>query len=105
MSFADRLPLRLAAVAVLCILTLDGPASSAAPAPLDVPGRSDQTPWVAASGPFVAVAWGASAAGKADVFLAVSRDGGTTFGAPVQVNRVAGEARLGGELPPRVALV
>ena len=26
-----------------------------------------------------------------------------TFGAPVQVNTIAGEARLGGELPPRVA--
>jgi hypothetical protein len=53
----------------------------------------------------VAVAWGASAAGKsADVFVAVSRDGGRTFGAPVQVNTVPGEARLGGELPPRVAL-
>jgi hypothetical protein len=34
----------------------------------------------------------------------VSRDGGRTFGAPVQVNSTSGEARLGGELPPRVAL-
>ena len=105
MSCVDRLPLRAAAIAVLCIAWLGSPTSSSAPAPLDVPGRSDQTPWVAASGSFVAVAWGASAAGKADVFLAVSRDGGDTFGQPVQVNRIAGEARLGGELPPRVALV
>ncbi|HXW06979.1 MAG TPA: sialidase family protein [Vicinamibacterales bacterium] len=73
--------------------------------PLDVPGRSSSTPWVAAAGPFVAVAWGASISGKTDVFVAVSRDGGTTFGSPVQVNRVAGEARLGGEMPPRIALV
>ena len=72
---------------------------------LDIPGRSDATPWVAASGSFVAVAWGAGGGGKTDVYLAVSRDGGATFGSPVQVNETAGEARLGGELPPRVALV
>jgi hypothetical protein len=71
---------------------------------LDIPGRSDATPWVAASGSFVAAAWGASADGKTDVFLAVSHDGGRRFGAPVQVNAKAGEARLGGELPPRVAI-
>jgi hypothetical protein len=71
---------------------------------LGVDGRSNQTPWVAARGSFVAVVWGATAQSQADVFLVVSRDGGTTFGAPVQVNRSAGDARLGGELPPRVAL-
>jgi hypothetical protein len=70
----------------------------------DVPGRADAYPWVAASGLFVAVAWGAGDGDKTDVFVAVSRDGGSTFGFPVQVNRIPGEARLGGELPPRVAL-
>ena len=77
------------------------------PAPtvtLDVPERSDSTPWIAASGAFVAVTWGASADGKADVFVATSADGGRTFGAPVRVNRADGEGRLGGELPPRVAV-
>ena len=34
----------------------------------------------------------------------MNRNGGKTFGTPVQVNRTPGEARLGGELPPRVAL-
>ena len=72
---------------------------------LDVPDRADANPWVAAAGSFVAVAWGARSSGKTDVFLAVSRDGGSTFGPPVQVNAIAGEARLGGELPPRIALV
>ena len=72
---------------------------------LDIPGRSDATPWVAARGAFVAVAWGATNSGKTDVFAAVSRDGGATFAAPVRVNTVEGEARLGGELPPRVAIV
>jgi hypothetical protein len=73
---------------------------------LAVPGRSNQTPWAAALGPFVAVAWGAQPAdGALDVFVSVSRDSGQTFGAPVRVNDIEGEARLGGELPPRVALV
>ena len=70
----------------------------------NVPGRANATPSIAAAGRFVAVAWGASASGKADVFVAVSRDGGTTFGAAVQVNTVPGEGRLNGEMPPRVAL-
>ena len=96
----------LAVVSVISLLAVgsaQGPTTS--PVMLDVPGRSDATPWVASSGSFAAVAWGATAAGKTDVFLAVSRDGGRTFSAPVQVNSVPGEARLGGELPPRVALV
>jgi hypothetical protein len=80
--------------------------ASASGITLAVPGRSNQTPWAAALGPFVAVAWGAQqAAGKPDVFVAVSRDSGRTFGPAVRVNDIEGEARLGGELPPRVALV
>jgi hypothetical protein len=79
-------------------------ASAASSIVFDIPGRPDSTPSVAASGSFVAIAWGAGAGGKADVFLAVSRDGGATFASPVQVNTIAGEARLGGELPPRVAV-
>jgi hypothetical protein len=71
---------------------------------LSVEGRSSSNPWIDAVGSFAVVAWGASSAGKTDVFVAVSRDGGRTFGAPVQVNTTSGEARLGGELPPRVAL-
>jgi hypothetical protein len=72
---------------------------------LAVPGRSSSTPWIASDGSFVAVAWGArTPAGASDVFVAVSRDAGATFSAPVQVNKTAGEARLGGELPPRVVL-
>jgi hypothetical protein len=64
----------------------------------------NSTPWVAAHGSFVAAVWGASREGRADVYAAVSRDGGASFAAPVRVNVVDGEARLGGELPPRVAL-
>ena len=72
---------------------------------LAVEGQVNATSSIAALGTFVAVAWGATPpGGGADVFVATSGDGGRTFTAPVRVNRTAGEARLGGELPPRVAL-
>jgi len=71
---------------------------------LGVPGRTNQTPWIAARGKVVAVAWGATAEGMTDVFVAMSRDDGTTFASPVRVNAAPGTARLGGELPPRVAV-
>ena len=72
---------------------------------LAVPGRANSTPWVAASGSFVAVTWGAAANGKGDIFLAVSRDGGRTFTSPTRVNSVEGNARISGEIAPRVALM
>ena len=104
----SRIHLTLLLVTAIAAATSPGPgaaplASGGATA-FDVPGRSDATPSMAADGAFVAVAWGASADGKADVFVATSRDGGRAFGAPVQVNRTPGEGRLGGELPPRVAV-
>ena len=72
---------------------------------LAVESHANATPWIAARGEFVAVAWGATpATGGADVYVAVSRDSARTFDRPVRVNARAGTARLGGELPPRVAL-
>jgi hypothetical protein len=72
---------------------------------LGVKGHANATPWIAAKGNFVAVAWGATAPdGGADIYLAVSRDAGRSFGAPARVNQQPGTARVGGELPPRVAL-
>lgn len=93
-------------VADTCCVASDGAAEQASSAvTLSVDGRSSSTPWIAASGSFVVAAWGASAPpGGTDVFIAVSRDGGASFAAPVRVNARAGQARLGGELPPRVAL-
>ncbi len=96
--------LAAAAVGVSTLGGLQGAGAGGDPVVLGVDGRSASTPFVAASGRFVAVAWGSAGAGGSDVFLAVSRDAGRTFAAPVQVNTVPGEARLGGELPPRVAL-
>jgi hypothetical protein len=78
--------------------------SAAAETTLAIPGRVNSTPWIAASGADVAVAWGAAEGGKGDIFVAVSRDGGRTLGGPVRVNAVAGEARISGEIAPRVAL-
>ena len=71
---------------------------------LAVPNRANSTPWVAAHGSFVAVTWGASANGKGDIFAATSRDGGHTFSTPVRVNAIEGDARISGEIAPRVAL-
>jgi hypothetical protein len=72
---------------------------------LGVNGRSNSTPSIAVDGTLVAVAWGASTpAGVTDVYVAVSADGARTFGAPVRVNDVDGDARLNGEQPPRVAV-
>ena len=72
---------------------------------LRIEGRANAFPWIAAERSFVAVAWGVPVPeGGADVFVAVSRDAGQSFGSPVRVNTVSGTARLGGELPPRVAL-
>jgi hypothetical protein len=73
---------------------------------LAVPGHTNQWHSAAAEGPFIAVTWSAqNEGGKPDVFVAVSRDGGLHFDAPVRANDVKGEARVGGELPPRVALI
>jgi hypothetical protein len=61
---------------------------------------------LAASGHLVALVWGAATKDSVtDIYLAMSRDGGRTFGAPTRVNQVPGDARLSGEQPPRVALV
>jgi hypothetical protein len=80
-------------------------ATSRAPIRLGLPGRASATPSIAARGDFVVVAWGASLPqGGGDVFVSVSRDAARSFAEPVRVDARIGEARLGGELPPRVAL-
>ncbi len=77
----------------------------AAAVTLAVQGRVNATPTIAANGAFVASAWSASLpAGTTDIYVAVSRDSGRTFGAPVRVNEIAGDARVNGEQPPHVSL-
>lgn len=71
---------------------------------ITVKNRASSTPSLAARGNFVALAWSASdASGAADIYLATSVDG-STFSDPVRVNALSGAARVGGELPPRVAM-
>src|SRR5690242_10236866 len=99
MRRATRTPLLVLSLSIAtAIAALHGasaPAPAAAPAidhviTLAVPGRTNATPSIAADGRFIAVAWGATDAdGKTDVFIATSRNGGLTFGSPVQVNTQA----------------
>jgi hypothetical protein len=98
--------IRLCGVGVLAAVLVSGVTATppAEVVSLGLAGRTNLTPWIAADGQTVAVAWGAMAAGKTDVFVAVSRNGGGSFGTPVRVNASEGTARLGGELPPRVAV-
>ena len=72
---------------------------------LAVEGRTNANPSVAAAGKFVVVAWSGALVKSMDIYLATSNDGGQTFSAPVQVNAVDGDARVNGEMPPRLALV
>lgn len=94
----------LCAMFVLGSLAAQAGAQGASPVTLGVPGRANAAPWVASAGRFVAVTWGAQADRLWDVYVAVSDDEGATFGPPVRVNTVAGDGRISGEIPPRVAL-
>ena len=86
-------------------MTFLAAAALAAATSLSVQGRASANPSIAADGRFVVVVWSASLpSGTTDVFSAVSRDGARSFGSPVRVNDVAGDARVSGEQPPRVAL-
>ncbi|WP_396202817.1 hypothetical protein, partial [Gemmatimonas sp.] len=95
---------RVATIGALLLTSTTLPAQAAV-ATLSVPDRTGANPTVAANGAFVAVAFSAATISSMDIFVATSTNGGSSFGAPVQVNRVAGEARVSGEEPPRVALV
>ena len=93
---------RTVALAAACLTSL---LQAQTPVTLAVAGRGNDAVTLAARGAFVAVTWGASLNGTMDVYSAISRDGGATFTVPVRVNDVAGDARVGGEQPPHVALV
>jgi hypothetical protein len=74
------------------------------PVTIAVAGRANAHVSIAARDALVVAAWGATRDGAADVYAAVSRDGGRSFGAPVRVNATPGEAAVGGERAPRVAI-
>jgi hypothetical protein len=53
-----------------------------------------------------AVAWAASDdEGRTDLYVATSRDSGATFTPLQRINDTPGDVRVGGEQPPRVAVV
>jgi hypothetical protein len=81
-------------------------ASGEAAAPQDiqlaVANAVNATPSIVSDGNLVAVTWGAtSRESQTDVMIAVSSDGGSSFGPAVQVNADKGGAKLTGEAPPR----
>jgi hypothetical protein len=97
-------------VTVSVLLGVAGAQAAATPATrsditIGVTGRVNAAPSLAAMGRVVVLAWGASKTGAMDVYASVSRDGGRTFGVPVRVNDVDGDASVGGEQPPHVALI
>jgi hypothetical protein len=71
---------------------------------LRIDGRSNANPSIAARGDVVVVAWSASTKDTTDVYAAISQDAGRTFGRPIRVNFIAGDARVNSEFPPRVAI-
>jgi hypothetical protein len=70
---------------------------------LAVPGHANAHPSLATDGNVAVVTWSARAGGRTDVYAAISTDAAATFGPPVRVNAVAGEAVASAERPPRVA--
>lgn len=96
-------------LAVLGLWALVAPAGSLHAADdgivrLAVAGRPSQEPGLAVLGQTVAVAWAAGSGSAADLYVAVSQDGGRTFGRPVRANDRPGTVRGGAEQAPRIAL-
>jgi hypothetical protein len=69
-----------------------------------VKDRSNSSPSIAAFGNTVAVVWTASTDSQSDIFMGVSTDGGASFGPPVRLNDVEGDARASSEQAARVAI-
>jgi hypothetical protein len=92
----------VATVLLLSSVVLDGQPRVTT---LGVPDRSNAHVSMASADRFVAVVWSARADGGAtDIYAAVSRDSGRRFSTPTRVNSTPGDAQVGGEQPPRVAL-
>jgi hypothetical protein len=94
----------LIVAAVSCGTAAKPVAGTGAPATvtLAAAGAANMGVNLAASGERVVAVWAAIAADVTNVYAAVSGDGGVTFGAPVRVNDVDGDARWTGEQAPRV---
>jgi hypothetical protein len=71
---------------------------------LAVPGLDNAHVTLASDDARIAAAWAASGTNGTDIYAAVSTDGARTFGAPVRVNDIEGDASVNGEQPPRVLI-
>lgn len=99
----------LSLAGALAACSSPGPSgASAAQAPVatafGVAGAENRGASIAARGADAVVTWTATTGETTDVYAAVSRDGGATFGAPVRVNTIDGDARFTGEQAARVAM-
>jgi hypothetical protein len=97
------------AAGLLVVLPLAMGCDSAAglaeqPISLAVPGLANAQVALGSEGARTAAVWAASGAKGTDIYAALSTDGGRTFGSPVRVNDIAGDASANGEQPPRVLL-
>lgn len=81
-----------------------GVGTSPEPLRLAIDGAQNGHVAVAAQETRVVVTWAARGGDATDVYAAFSQDGGASFGAPIRVNDVAGDARASAEQAPRVAL-
>lgn len=91
-------------ISVALVQTASG-RTAGRPTDIAIKDRANAFASIAASARFAAIAWGATKDGATDIYTAVSRDGGRTFGPPTRVNAAASPANVSGEQPPRVALV
>jgi hypothetical protein len=99
--------LRLVSSALGCAAAALAWAEDHAVAPavrLGLEGRQNGHVSIAADERRVVVTWAARSPEATDVYSAFSKDGGASFGAPVRVNDVPGDARASGEQAPRVAV-
>jgi hypothetical protein len=99
--------IRMAGVVLLAWVVAEGPVRTGSGTGIEigVTGRTNANASIASSKAFVGVAWAARTKdGVTDVYVATSRDSGRSFGTPVRVNQVPGEANASGEQPPRIVL-
>lgn len=97
--------LRTAGPIVVSVALLQRAGAAIGPLEIGVKDRANAFASIAGDGRFAAIAWGATKDGVTDIYTAVSRDGGRSFGSPLRANEAASPANVSGEQPPRVALV
>jgi hypothetical protein len=80
------------------------PSSTAETIVLAVPEHANAHVTLASARARVAAVWAATGARGTGIYVSVSDDRGTHFGAPMRVNDLQGDATANGEQPPRVTM-